>query len=512
VDWSKHNVDEVFEAKDGEEALEIVKSQKPDLIITDIKMPNLDGLEFIEEIRKSNDDAKVIFISGYSEFEYAQRALKLDAVDYVTKPIDESILEAIIEKCFSEIENNRKKDLFMTRSRDLIRECLPLAQSFYLNRLLHGEVDENGTVENKLKTLEIKLSCENILVISFFIDFTMGNSGTGSKSDELALFAVKNIVQEFYSMIGENYIVEISGQQIAVIVSADMHAAGDRVRNTTHSILKVVKRFFKYEVTAGIGTPCVIRTAADAYRHSLQALENRFLNGGGVVYDANSTQSNPKTALNDILTINFEMLVNYVKLSQEDKIREMIQTLFDTIIAHRHQLRPAEVKSFLSGLVTKLDEMLQAENRTVSEVLSGSNGPAGFISNANTLQEAQKYIMDFMTTYLNIFNQNLNRKKKIVDEAIKFISEHYHKDISMTSAARALFLNPSYFSKLFSEQAGITFSEYLTRVRMEYAKALLKESYLKVYEIAQKVGYTDYRHFTKKFKETQGISPVEYRD
>jgi YesN/AraC family two-component response regulator len=241
-------------------------------------------------------------------------------------------------------------------------------------------------------------------------------------------------------------------------------------------------------------------------------LENRFLNGGGVVYDANSTQSNPKTALNDILTINFEMLVNYVKLGQEDKIREMIQTLFNTIIAHRHQLRPAEVKSFLSGLVTKLDEMLQAENRTVSEVLSGSNGPAGFISNANTLQEAQKYIMDFMTTYLNIFNQNLNRKKKIVDEAIKFISEHYHKDISMTSAARALFLNPSYFSKLFSEQAGITFSEYLTRVRMEYAKALLKESYLKVYEIAQKVGYTDYRHFTKKFKETQGISPVEYRD
>jgi two-component system, response regulator YesN len=515
VDWAKYKVEEVFEARDGEEALEIVRVHKPDLIITDIKMPHLDGLEFIEEVRKSNELAKVIFISGYGEFEYAQRAIKLGAADYIMKPIEDSILEGIIDKCFSEIAEEKNKDLILTRSKDLVKECLPLAQSYYLNQLLHGEIADRDDINSRLKTLDIRLNTQSILVVSFYLDFLKGEGNTGMKNDELARFAVKNIIQEFYSKIGENYIIDISGQQMAVIISTDNVQTAknrDRIRNFTGSILKVVKRFFKYEVTAGMGSLCTIQTAANSYKGSLDALEYRFLSGGGAVYDVENIKSYPRTAMNDILTLNLEILTNYLKLGDEEKALEMIQNLFDRIASNRDQLKPGEVKAFLAGIVMKVNEGLQKENPAIAEIIPGSSDMAGFISAVTTLKETHKYIADFMTTYLSFFSQNLNRKKKVVDDALKYISEHYNQDIAMNSVAQALFLNASYFSKIFREQVGATYSEYLTRIRMESAKELLKESYLKVYEIAERVGYSDYRHFTKKFKETQGISPGEYRE
>jgi two-component system, response regulator YesN len=515
IDWQKYGIDTILEAKDGEEALELAKEHKPELIITDIKMPNLDGLEFITEFRKYNEHTKIIIISGYSEFEFAKRAIKLGASDYLMKPIEETVLDEIISKCTSEIVKDRDKRLDVLKSADNLKEYMPLAQNYYLSMLLTQNIENIESVNTKLKSMNIDLNLECLTVVSLDIDYDSGDRSIWEKADDLAKFAIKNILQEFLEKSYTFYIVDISDKRMVCLISGkceEQNAEQLNLKNILCEAVEAVKRFLKCNLTAGIAKANTIEHVFNSYRESQGILEYRFFYGALKVFDYEEANRNLKQKISDIININYGTLVNDIKMGEKENVLATLADLFKDIKLNLDKLSPVEVKPFLMNLTIRLYEALTTADPLMSGFISAISEIEGSLGNLSTIDEVFDYIKEFVLTNMEYAGQHQNKKKKSIEDALKYISAHYSEDITMNSIAKALFLNPSYFSKIFNEYVGQTFSEYLTKVRMNYAKELLKVSYLKVYEVAEKVGYSDYRHFTKKFKELMGISPIEYRD
>lgn len=515
IDWQKYGVDIILEAKDGEEALELAKEHKPELIITDIKMPNLDGLEFITEFRKYNEHTKIIIISGYSEFEFAKRAIKLGASDYLMKPIEETVLDEIISKCIFEISKERDKRLDVLKSADNLKEYMPLAQNYYLRMQLTQNIENIESVNTKLKSMNIDLNLECLTVVSLDIDYDSGDSSIWEKADDLAKFAIKNILQEFLEKSYIFYIVDISDKRIVCLLSGKCEEQNNEqlnLKNILCESIEAIKRFLKCNLTAGIARENTIEHVFNSYKESQEILEYRFFYGALKVFDYEEANRNLKQKISDIININYGTLVNDIKMREKENVLSTLTNLFEDIKLNLDKLSPVEVKPFLMNLTIRLYEALTTADPLISGFISAISEIESSLGNLSSIGEVFDYIKELVQTNMEYAGQHQNKKKKSIEDALKYISAHYSEDITMNRIAKVLFLNPSYFSKIFNEYVGQTFSEYLTKVRMNYAKELLKVSYLKVYEVAEKVGYSDYRHFTKKFKELMGISPIEYRD
>lgn len=511
IDWQKHNVDTILEAKDGEEALELAKEHKPELIITDIKMPNLDGLEFISELRKFNEHTKIIIISGYSDFDYAKRALKLGAADYLMKPIDESMLDNIIGKCINDIAKEDGKRLDLLKNIDSLKEYMPLAQSYYLKLLLSQKIDNIQNICGKFESMNIDLDFQKVIVICFDIEYNLENGNIWDKAEDLAKFSIKNILQEFLEKFYSCYFVEASEKRIVCFLS-DKHNTNEDLKSILIEAVSAVKRFLKCNLTVGIGRGNSIENAFISFKESQEALEYEFFYGTVKVFDYVEINRVSKSPISDIISINYGTLVNSIKLGEKDSVLGILEDLSKVIYLNLDKLSPFEVRAFLINLSKRIYETLTATDPLMSEFLAAVSEIESSLAVFTTIDGIFIYIKEFVCVNMEYAGHQPNKKKKSIEDALKYISAHYNEDITMNSVANVFFLNSSYFSKIFNEYVGQTFSEYITKVRMNYAKDLLKVSYLKVYEVAEKVGYTDYRHFSKKFKELMGISPIEYRD
>jgi two-component system, response regulator YesN len=515
IDWQKYNIDTVLEAKDGEEALELAKEHKPELIITDIKMPNLDGLEFISEVRKYSENTKIIIISGYSEFEFAKRAIKLGAVDYLMKPIDEIMLDSIISKCINDISEEQDKKLDLLKNIDSLKEYIPLAQNYYLNLLLSQKGDNIENICSKLESMNIGLDFQRLTVVSFHIEYNSEDRNIWEKADGLAKFAIKNVLQEFLEKSYNCYFTDVSEKRIVCFLSVkhrEMLNYQQKLDSILSEAVTAVKRFLKCNLAVGIGGENSILNVFNSYKESQEALEYKFFYGTVRVFDYIEINKLSKYPITDIINNNYGTLINGIKLGERQNVLNILEDLFKIVCLNMDKLNPIEVKAFLMNLTIRIYEALTATDPLMSGFIAAVSEIESSLDNLSTIDEVFMYMKEFVCANLEYTGQHPNKKKKSIEDALKYISAHYSEDITMSSIAKALFLNSSYFSKIFNEYVGQTFSEYITKVRMNYAKELLKVSYLKVYEVAEKVGYSDYRHFSKKFKELMGVSPIEYRD
>lgn len=515
IDWPKFNIGEILEARDGEEALEIVKKSMPEIIITDIKMPYLDGLQFIQEVRKLDENIKVIIISGYGEFDYARQAIKLGAVDYILKPIEENTIIQIVTKCINEIEEGRRKNLEENRNRDELKELMPLAQSHYLNMLISKKPD-NIDVEDILSKLR-KMGMDNInfgrmLVVTILIESSDKDSEDSARENELIKFAIKNIAQDFFRKITDHLLIDGGEKEIVCFLSLrEDGTKRERLLNILKAIIKVVGRHLGCNISIGAGIECKAGELSDSYRLSCRALEHRFLMGTGKVLDIYDF-TKEKTGVASIIGLNYAIVDNCVKLGEYKKIIELIENVFARLYDNMEHIDPGETRQFLQNLVIRINRTLLSMNPMISEYISNPSEIEDTVGKLATIYQVHRHIVHYLTVVSSCQNSNSNKKRRFIEDALEYIGKHYSEDITMNGVAKTFFLNASYFSKVFNEEVGLTFSEYLTGKRIELARELLKLPYMKVYEVAQRAGYADYRHFSKKFKEYQGVTPLEYRN
>lgn len=510
INWDEMGFELVGDYENGRDAMAAVDALMPDVVLTDICMPHVDGLKLGRYIMEKYPYTRVVFLTGFDEFEYAQEAVKLKACDYLIKPITASELREVLAKLKAEIDEHKQKLSDMERQRTQLRESLPLLKERFLNRLLTGNLRE-GELERRLKYLNISLSGACYTVLAVDIDDQSDPVSQAEDDGELSRFVVSNICEELAEPYGGVVTRNRQDRILLILPGERFESLAGITLGIAETIRMAAEQYMDFTVTIGIGLSCNhLNDIVISSRSALSALDYRYILGKNRVISSSQIGQNPASYRFNNLQWQKKLIAS-MKGGTPDEVNKVIDGIVNEL---KSTFVPVErcstyVQQTILSILSVLDELSIDE----CDVFDDAN-PFAEVYGITTLDDISvklkaicKRATDAML--LRRSDHNTNQVKK----AEEFLLQNYaDKDLSLHSVCKHLFISTSYFSFIFKSSTGETFVEYLTRIRVEKAMQLFKTTALKTYEVADSVGYADPHYFSMIFKKANGVSPTEYRE
>jgi len=513
LDWASLGFQPVMQAEDGEQALQIALESKPEVVLTDVRMPFMNGLELAESLARELPETKVIILSGHDEFEYAQEAIKIGVLDYVLKPIRSAKLAELMEKIRQLLDKEKDEKEKLLKLKNQLHQSLPLLREKFLNSLINNSVNEYE-IKKKLDYLDINLPGNSFIVCISEIDNLAILAETQSAEDmELLNFSVLNIISELLETKGI-FFNDSYNRQVIIFNKLDFSRPSEE--NGMYSLLECIRenieKYLKVTITIGIGS--VVNKLKDlhiSYNDALYALDYKFVLGKNKIYDIKDLGYRPSNIYYPVEKIN--SLLSMVKLENVEGVKRCTDSFFDNLIAKK-DISPDNIKVILSELTNGAQKILMELKKGDGDSPGLDFGIYEEIGKYETLEDIKVVVSGFLTNICKYIRTSRNsRNLQIINRAKLYIDENFHlEELSLSYVANIVSVSPGYLSILFRKETNETFVEYLTRVRMEKAKEFLKTSNLKAYEVAYKVGYTDPHYFSICFKKYTGITPSEYKE
>ena len=523
IDWEKDGYEFVGDASDGELALPVILKEKPDILITDIRMPFMDGLELSRMVKAELPDIKIVILSGYDDFEYAKQAIKIGVAEYLLKPVSSAVLlehlSEIAEKVRDEREDLALKKVYYQE----MQENEELIKMKFLGELISGKLSLADAME-KGKRFHMNLSGPFYRIILF--KFIQEDHVQAEQSEALAeaYEAVGNYVDGLKDAFRFQRGVE-GWAFLLTSVEEDMEAQTERF---IEGLKEVIAPFEALTWFGGIGSEAArLRELRYSFREADKAFAGRF------VQEPNQIIS--------VEQLNYEQLDNEFDANIFGEINQFDQIITRFLSSGSRE----EVESFVGALFTEISEdhfrSLMIRQYIIMDIYAtvlafckklrkdtGADGEAAgqmeslreneeilkrAVLTAESVDDIKDYIGTLLDHVIELRNTLSGRRySDIIRTARKRIEQDYmSEDISLNTVAAEVCMSPSYFSSVFSKEMGKTFIEYLTEVRMEKAKQYLVCSSMKTSEISYEVGYKDPHYFSYIFKKTQGCTPKEYR-
>lgn len=487
IDFQSLGFREVWEAEDGELAYNMVAEHHPDVLLTDIRMPFMDGLELAERVRREFPNTKIIILTGHDEFQYAKKAIQLGVTDYIVKPIKPDELSALLKKAADELETERRERLEQTKLKRQLRESLPLLRERALNAAIMGSAE--GLVQ-KLQSLDLDLSeAEGFSACVFDFDPL---PGAGDR--EAAIPLARAMIE---AEAGKKGVVFSDVEQRMVLLLYGGQTR-EQIRTMVSALRVRVNGELKYSCACGVGAE--VDSAEDigtTYADALRSLD-RMTDDRNKTYDSAALPmakfDYPKQQVADLIAA-IELNMPYEK------------ALAALIAAVSGKDVPVDGLRLIYGDVTGAGKkVLLFAGAQIPEELSR---PA----KVRTVAElSERLSQELSATAQLLENIKIPRKRLIVENAKNYINGSFDDpDLNLNTVAAEVFVSPSYLSMLFKKETGESFVDYLTRVRMDAAKQIIRQNDLKSYEVALKVGYSDAHYFGVAFKKYTGMSPSEYK-
>lgn len=516
IDWEAGGIKLLGEAEDGEAACRMIDMNAPDIIITDIRMPGMDGLALLEYIRERRLHCKVIMISGYSDFSYAQKALRFGAHDYVLKPIEETNLLQIVGRCIDDLEKERRKESEFKKMSGYIRESLPLARQRYLEMSLTGQsVTAQSQLHMKWKALNIGLDSERVGV--FAVRLHSWGPRRSEEDRSLIVYSIGNMAEEIglgwvSCPLDPNQDADLAVLYSSPLLAGDMEMDRRNYKFKLEKLIHAVHHYLGIQISIGISRERNWAALTQSFNESLHACAFAFFDGCGTTYDAVEL---PKMSDKPLLYPGPKnswdtRLFHAMKLGDETMLKQLLDELDSHIISSRELYSPLHL---YRGLAALLDRVVchWEISCPLPETDHAFINRKKITFSASNFSHLNDYLLSIFIELIKDYRA-AGSKKRIIELALDYIQDHFTEALKMNEVAEHLFINPSYFSKIFHEEMGETFSKYVSGLRVSVARRLLKQSTLKVYEVAHQVGYSDFRHFVKVFKDTEGITPEKYRN
>jgi len=505
VPWEQLGTRVAGTARNGEEALEIVEQLQPEIIISDIRMPSIDGITLMRTVMEQYPGTLFIILSGYGEFEYAQEAIRHGAFNYLLKPIDHDELQETVVKARERIMQQRATIM----EQDRLRRSVQSLASLVRERMFAGIIDGTDNPDHKPAYWpdEWELMSPYYMGLVNLDDREQAENIWSSEEKRLWYFAVGNVLNELLPLRGCFTVFPYhQGEWLFIMQNSDVQ----EMRSIAEEIITTVKQCTNLSVSVGISRQFEhISTLQESYESCRNALCRRFTLGREVVcVDEETGTESPnmrqlvypmqrEKALADALRTldraafdeELSALMEELKAKQPSKTEVTPILIQIAIVLHRqlesfHVLGNAQPEPLLKQLtiVSTLEEMIEALRSTFHEWMKMAASADGQASG-----------------------------RVFVQKAIDYVHHHYHRDLGIDEVAEAAGVSCSYFCVLFKQQTGSTFLDYLTRYRIDKACSILRNSDVKVFQIAPLVGYQDPKYFTQVFKKVVGMTPSEYR-
>lgn len=510
IHWEEMGFELIAGCENGKQAMEVIEKTPPDLVLTDIYMPYVDGIELARYIHEHCPDTRTVIISGYDEFEYAKQAVRYQVMEYILKPVTPAELTEVLEKARASLDEQHAKNEMLKKLKGAYRSNLPILRGRFLNSLLRGD-ERAEELEEKMRELEISLpgAVFNTAILegddlSPFVDRYPG------VRDELAFFSICNITQELVEQKGLGVVFQNLDAKTVVIfggktpeeLEKNMEESLEAVRGTIRELLLI-------ETSAGTGEAVTqLPKLYQSYEKARAALEQKWLLGGNRVIRPDAS-SRGRSILLDVHHWA-ERVFWFVKAGKEEEIERTIRDFAQEIREARPNRNRAIIymQNLLLAVVNAADLAEEQEDQIVKEEKELMNR----LYTYEHLRDMAADIISICCSISRLLNEQRDSYgKKQAMKALEYIEKNYmNSDVSLNSVCSYLAMSTSYFSTLFKTHTGETFIEALTKKRMEKAKSLLENTSKRAYEVAEEVGFADPHYFSVSFKKATGKTPTEY--
>lgn len=496
-------------AKTGRSVIELAENYRPDIAIMDIQMPGINGIDAMKEIRANNKNVIFIVMSAYDKFDYAKEAIKLGVMEYITKPMEKSKIIAALQKAMGKIDKERMK-----RSNDLlIREKLetvvPIIESGLIYNMLFQE-HFTEDIDNYKNLLGITQNQVYMLAVVCG-DGQEGSHMTNAVGSSVKMQQHDKVVRECMKEYYPNCIVGTAmANKLAVMIPYDRDKMeyNERIEiiEKSREMVRELRRKTDISFRVGISSVKTLEEARDSYKEALNAL----------------TMTTGSVAHVDDLPIGCQYEADYpihlekrlfaeVKNGETDHAIATAETYFDLVAAnYADDLMNMRLKVLEFALFA---EHLAYESGGMTYEFRAREDYLPTIMAISDLDTLKKWFGDKIGTAThNVGCKASEKSTSVIETAKEYIQSNYSKDISLDDVSRTVNVSPYYFSKIFKEETGEGFVEYLTGIRMDKAKELLNTTEYSMKEICSMVGYADPNYFSRSFKKNVGVTPTEYKE
>lgn len=501
VPWAELGITEVKTAANGLEALGMISSFQPEIVLTDIRMPEMDGLELLEQIKSTSPETKVVILSGFDEFSYAQKAVKLGAFDYLLKTANLNEIKNVILSAINAIKQQQMKHQQLVTGWPLYRE--KLFQQLFYARQPWVEVSE------KLNAVGID-SKEWIYVLAVAEIGTSENATQNSPilQEQINWIAEEHLGQHGYCFEGKY------DEFVWIYLFENEESYPDQLNifiNKCNDILKTIYKNFGLNLHIGMSEIGLgLEQIRKCYEEAAESIEAQSLPGKGGITQYQSVE---QTDRNYFLSKTQERnLISLLRTGDHASICQTIEIIFDSTFKPA-KLSKVRLQQFLVDLFSLAILVLREYDLEVEIVFGQKFLYLEEIKQIKDWQEAKNWLAERMAKEARyILEHKLVKNKTVVESAKSYIEAHYPENLTLTRVAETVHMSPNYFSSVFSSEAGQSFMEYLTSRRIEKAKLMLVDKDAKAFEVGEKVGYDNPQYFSRIFKKYTGMSPSEYKE
>jgi len=500
VDWHASGFEFCGEATDGEMALPLLRTAQPDVLITDIKMPFMDGLQLSRIVRERMPWVKIVILSGHDEFEYARQAINLGVTDYLLKPVTVQKLQKVLQKLTVQLDRERNEQANLKKLQEQVEENRAMLHERLLFKLVVGAISPTEAVE-KGQTLGLDLVARNYLVM--VLKFELGDRSDQYDYDEFQ--QVQLMVTGITEKNPDVFAVKRDWGDLILVMKGSTPEYLEEERDLLLDEIRQELSKTRYQLSVGIGTSK--KQIADINQSFVEALVNI---------------QNPKDENRPGMsqTIERAELLKLDKSAVENYLRSGTMNQFDEFFdVYLHPLGETALKSNLIRNYIFIDVLL-ASSRLVNElggevdkVIPEFNSMEMVMSNIETIEQLRERVSKVLALGMEYRDRQPTHQYQDLLRRAKAYLEHHYSDpeLSLNEVAAQVNLSSSHFSAVFSQETGQTFKEFLTEIRINKAKELLRMTSLRSADIAYQVGYNDPHYFSTVFKKNAGLSPIEFR-
>ncbi|ANE48494.1 hypothetical protein SY83_21890 [Paenibacillus swuensis] len=510
VPWHDLHIEIVGEASDGEEALELCGQLKPDILLTDIRMPFMDGLEVAARLREREEHTYIVIISGFQDFRYAQTALSMSVDAYILKPIKMEELMETIHKITRRIERELNTSITVESLQKQLIDHMPVIRDKFLANWLTGYYKSERTIREKLAYVQLLQDEDRPLYAASLRidDYDQAIAMYTEEHIQLIRFALLNVAEEIVSQSALGAVCSIGENEFGFVLwgRPEEHHALSR------EVIAALKRFLKLSVSIGIGSKSTILDVDLSYHQAVEALQHTYYTGSNsiVLYEDIQQPNGMGVELANVLKLHHRVISN-IKSGLAEETKLTVEEIFDHV--RRYQgTTPEYVQSLCIDLLYACQRTLMEFGDDFAIINEHLPNLIQTIHKQVTLDSLKSYMIHVLVKLAESFAGKNNQKHYRVIQTIKdYIQKNYMNEITIHTLSEILSLSPNYISLIFKKGTGETITDYTVTVKMENAKQLLKSMDLKILDIAEMVGYENTNYFSTVFKKYTGMHPGKYR-
>lgn len=482
IDWEKLNLEVVATANNGEEALRKLKEEKVHIVITDINMPVMTGLDLIKEVKGKDNKTNFIILSGYDEFSYAKKAIEYGVDSYILKPIDEEELEKTLIKLLARIEKSKKE------KKDVLYKNTKLLQ------FINGKINKEEILKIE-DELNIPLRGKSYTVSSIILN---------KKNEDGRYINIDEIIEEYSDKTYE-LLHKFDGQTI-LINSWDLDVKNEDVLKYFNFIKDKLIEKIEGDVFIAVGD---VTKDIDLLKNSLNSsnkLKKYILTEGTNI----CLTSEDVTNIKDYKT-NFSKEIerlNKIIIEKDGSGAKMfLEGLIDDIALTPKNIYDLSIRVVM--LIDKISDEFKVDKKYVKDSLSSNIVE---LCSESTRDSIKAFLVSEIEELISVMYSTTKRYSPVVSQIVSNIEERYSEELSLKTLAYQYNINSSYLGRIFTKEVGMSFSDYLNKVKNTKAKELILETNMKINDIAKAIGYTDTSYFYRKFKKYYGICPSTLRE